>query len=88
MTAWFYNGLVPAGILAILVGEFVVLALARPAALRALWPSLCAGAGLVLGWVAADCHAPWFVVALVLALAGVAHFMELRRSQLFLNKKG
>jgi len=79
VSAWFYDGRVPAAILAIMVAEFFFLVLSRPAVCRALWPSLCAGGFLLLAWLAASAG-DWFgVIALALMLAGGCHALDVVR---------
>jgi hypothetical protein len=77
--AWFYDGRVPAAILAIMVAEFFFLVLFRPAVFRALWPSLCAGGFLLLAWLAAAAGAWFGVIALALLLAGCCHALDVVR---------
>jgi len=79
MTTWFYDGRIPAGILLIMLLEFVVLAISRPAVLRQLWPSLCAGFLLLLAWIMAAFHVRWFGVAFSLLLAGCCHATDVLR---------
>ncbi len=81
MTVWFYNGGVAALILGIMVAEFFLLFWLRPVALRALWPSLCAGGLLLAAWLVSALHAPWFLVALTLLLAGGAHLADVFRTK-------
>lgn len=57
--------------------EIVVLALRRPAGLRAALPNLCAGLGLALALRAAVTDAGWTWVLLWMAAAGVAHVWEM-----------
>jgi len=80
MMIWFYDGHIPAGILLIMLLEFLLLAISRPAVLWRLWPSLAAGFLLLLAWIMAAFHAPWFGVALALLLAGCCHAADVARS--------
>jgi hypothetical protein len=79
MTAWFYDGHIPAGILLIMLLEFLFLAISRPAVLRRLWPSLAAGFLLLLAWIMAAFHVPWSGVAAALLLAGGCHATDVAR---------
>lgn len=57
--------------------EIAVLALRRPAGLRAALPNLCAGLGLALALRAAVTDAGWTWVLPFMAAAGVAHVWEM-----------
>jgi hypothetical protein len=70
-------------VLAVLGLEIVVLALAgrrfaRLPGLKILWPNLAAGLCLVLALRCAVHESGWPAVAAFLALAGVAHVLDLR----------
>lgn len=79
MEALFASGRVVDAVLALLLVEAVALALwrARPAMLP--WPTLAAGAGLLLAWRLTVAGSPWTWVAAALTAAGVAHGWELWR---------
>lgn len=71
------NGSVVDLAIAWILVEIVVLALRRPAGLRAALPNLCAGLGLALSLRAAVTDAGWTWVLLWMAAAGVAHVWEM-----------
>jgi hypothetical protein len=77
MEALVANGSVVDLAIAWILVEIGVLALRRPAGLRAALPNLCAGLGLALALRAAVTDAGWNWVLLWMASAGVAHVWEM-----------
>lgn len=78
MAALFEQGWITGLVLLVLVGEAAVLIARRHLAARAAWLLVLPGAGFLLAIQAALSGAHWSLVALGLALAGLAHLADLR----------
>lgn len=79
MHAWFEDGRIIVVVLVLIVCEFLLLMLyarQRPGLLRALTPTLAAGALLAVALGARQLGADWRIAASLLALAGVAHVVD------------
>jgi hypothetical protein len=78
MAGLFEQGWVAGLILLVLIAEAATLVARRRLAARAAWLMVLPGAGFLLAIQAALSGAPWPLVALGLALAGLAHLADLR----------
>lgn len=79
MQALFTSGRIVDAVLALLLLEALLFLRWRGAAATLPWPTLAAGAGLLLAWRLNVAGSPWTWVAAALSAAGAAHAWELWR---------